>query len=690
MGRARAPAASAARRSRYVCELKIDGLAISLRYEGGRLRAGRHPRRRAGRRGRHRQRRHDRRRAQAAAGGRARRARGAGRGVHAGRRLRGAQRAAGRGRRRRPFVNPRNAAAGACARRTRRITASRELAFWTYQLGEVVGGPELTSHHETLELPGRARLPGQPRDPRCRRRSTRCRPTASTGRSTATTSTTRSTAWWSRSTTWPSGELLGFTSRRPAGRIAYKFPPEERTTLLNDILVSIGRTGRATPFAVLEPVFVGGSTVGLATLHNEDQVRAKDVRPGDTVIVRKAGDVIPEVVGPGRRRCGPRAPSRGSSPPSARARCGSTLVRPEGEADTAASSRRARSSATSASSTSAPAARWTSRGWASGPCMLLSERASCSDRPTSTACDRGRCSSSRAGASQRRQPAGRHRRAPRTGRCRGCSCASASAPRPGRRPRRWPRLRRPRRDHGRAGEADLATAEGVGPRHRRVDHTLVRRRRATGSWSSKLRAAGVDFGKRGGQPACPGAGGQGRRGHRHARGLQPRGGRGGHQGPGRQEPGQRVSKKTSPSWSGAEPGACKVTKAEEPGRARARRGRLPAPARDRRAARLTAAPSRGPGGRSSARRRNARCTAARLVLALVQLPEPRGDRVPAGVELLDRRARDVERLVQAAVFWAGSKRTSRIRVDRPRVRAVDGDDLLRSAACRPSMTSSPV
>ena len=63
-------------------------------------------------------------------------------------------------------------------------------------------------------------------------------------------------------------------------------------------MVSIGRTGRATPFAVLEPVFVGGSTVGLATLHNEDQVRLKDVRPGDTVVVRKAGDVIPEVVGP--------------------------------------------------------------------------------------------------------------------------------------------------------------------------------------------------------------------------------------------------------------------------------------------------------------------------------------------------------------------------------------------------------
>ena len=71
--------------------------------------------------------------------------------------------------------------------------------------------------------------------------------------------------------------------------------------MLRGIMVSIGRTGRATPFAQLEPVFVGGSTVGLATLHNQDEVARKDVRVGDTVIVRKAGDVIPEVVGPGAR-----------------------------------------------------------------------------------------------------------------------------------------------------------------------------------------------------------------------------------------------------------------------------------------------------------------------------------------------------------------------------------------------------
>ena len=91
-------------------------------------------------------------------------------------------------------------------------------------------------------------------------------------------------------------EDLGFTSRAPRWAIARKLPPEERTTRLLAIEVSIGRTGRATPYAVLEPVVVAGSTVSMATLHNQDQVALKDVRPGDLVIVRKAGDVIPEVV----------------------------------------------------------------------------------------------------------------------------------------------------------------------------------------------------------------------------------------------------------------------------------------------------------------------------------------------------------------------------------------------------------
>ncbi len=91
-------------------------------------------------------------------------------------------------------------------------------------------------------------------------------------------------------------DALGATSKSPRWAIAYKFPPEEKTTKVIDILVSVGRTGVLTPVAVMEPVFVAGSTVTHATLHNEDEVKRKDVRVGDTVIVRKAGDVIPEVV----------------------------------------------------------------------------------------------------------------------------------------------------------------------------------------------------------------------------------------------------------------------------------------------------------------------------------------------------------------------------------------------------------
>jgi DNA ligase (NAD+) len=127
-------------------------------------------------------------------------------------------------------------------------------------------------------------------------------------------------------------QTLGFTSNAPRWAIAFKFPPEERRTQLRDILVSIGRTGRATPYAVLEPVFVGGVTVGQATLHNEDQVRAKDVRPGDRVIVRRAGDVIPEVLGPVvAERPDDLAPWE--FPKTCPCPIGSELVRPEGEAE---------------------------------------------------------------------------------------------------------------------------------------------------------------------------------------------------------------------------------------------------------------------------------------------------------------------------------------------------------------------
>ena len=194
-------------------------------------------------------------------------------------------------------VNPRNAGAGSLRQKDPTITAKREMSMWSYQLGEVVGGPEFTSHHDTLEF---LRSLGFPVNP------------AITIVDSIEAVTQFCQEWKERRHELPyeidgvvikvddlsQREQLGFTSRAPRWAIAFKFPPEEKHTLLLDIQVSVGRTGRTTPFAVLEPVFVGGSTVGMATLHNRDQVAAKDVRPGDTVVVRKAGDVIPEVVGP--------------------------------------------------------------------------------------------------------------------------------------------------------------------------------------------------------------------------------------------------------------------------------------------------------------------------------------------------------------------------------------------------------
>ena len=194
-------------------------------------------------------------------------------------------------------VNPRNAGAGSLRQKDSAITAQRDLSLWSYQLGEVVGGPEFTSHHSTLEYLQKYGFPVNPEI---------------TMLDSIDSVLQFCQTWQERRHELPyeidgavvkvddlaQRELLGFTSRAPRWAIAFKFPPEERHTILQDIQISVGRTGRVTPFAVLEPVFVGGSTVGMATLHNRDQVVAKDVRPGDTVVVRKAGDVIPEVVGP--------------------------------------------------------------------------------------------------------------------------------------------------------------------------------------------------------------------------------------------------------------------------------------------------------------------------------------------------------------------------------------------------------
>ncbi len=124
-------------------------------------------------------------------------------------------------------------------------------------------------------------------------------------------------------------EALGFTARAPRWAIAFKFPPEEKRTVLREIRVQVGRTGVLTPVAEFDPVLVAGSTIARATLHNIDEVRRKNVRVGDTIVVHKAGDVIPEVVGP-VLELRP-ADSVDFEMPAACPSCGSPVVREEGE-----------------------------------------------------------------------------------------------------------------------------------------------------------------------------------------------------------------------------------------------------------------------------------------------------------------------------------------------------------------------
>ncbi len=228
------------------------------------------------------------------------------------------------------FANPRNAAAGSLRQKDSRVTASRDLDFFAYQLGVQEGGPALRSHHETLEWLGTLGLPVNPEVARLANLD-------AIGAFCERAEEMRHSLGYEvdgaviKVDDLAQRDEMGSTSRAPRWAIACKFPPEEKTTTLLGIMVSIGRTGRATPFARLEPVFVGGSTVGLATLHNQDEVARKDVRPGDVVVVRKAGDVIPEVVGPvmAKRKKGAR---RWKFPTDCPA-CGTALVRLDGESD---------------------------------------------------------------------------------------------------------------------------------------------------------------------------------------------------------------------------------------------------------------------------------------------------------------------------------------------------------------------
>ncbi|HEV8056966.1 MAG TPA: NAD-dependent DNA ligase LigA, partial [Actinomycetota bacterium] len=229
----------------------------------------------------------------------------------------------------RAFANPRNAAAGSLRQKDPKISASRPLALFVHSFG-YAEGVRFDSHSGFLDWCRDARLPVAP---------------TSEVKQDVDGVMTYLEHWEAHrhSVDWEvdgavikidqvaQQQELGATSHAPRWAIAYKFPPEERTALLRKIDVHTGRTGKVTPFAVLEPVVVGGVTITYATLHNESEVARKDVREGDSVIVRRAGDVIPEIVGPvlAKRKKG----ARKWKFPTTCSSCGTELVRPPGEAD---------------------------------------------------------------------------------------------------------------------------------------------------------------------------------------------------------------------------------------------------------------------------------------------------------------------------------------------------------------------
>lgn len=232
------------------------------------------------------------------------------------------------------FVNPRNAAAGAVRQLDSAITARRPLSFYAYGLGEVTpgaeGGPAFDTHQALLQALKNWGFPVS-------------------SLATIASGATELVAYYEtiarqrdalpfdidgvvyKVNSLALQQRMGFVTREPRWAVAHKFPAQEMLTTVQAIEVQVGRTGKLTPVAKLAPVFVGGVTVTNATLHNEDEARRKDVRVGDTVAVRRAGDVIPEVVSvlPERRL----AAAAVFTMPAQCPVCGSAAVREEGEAD---------------------------------------------------------------------------------------------------------------------------------------------------------------------------------------------------------------------------------------------------------------------------------------------------------------------------------------------------------------------
>ena len=195
-----------------------------------------------------------------------------------------------------PFANPRNAAAGSLRQKDPKVTARRDLATFLYAVADTAP-LHVGSQHEFLQWLRDAGFSVNP-NVRC------CATPAEVHAFCAEALAHRGDLDYDidgvvvKVDSFAQQDELGFTARAPRWAIAFKFPPEEKTTVLREIRIQVGRTGVLTPVAEFDPVTVAGSTIARATLHNIDEIRRKNVRVGDTIVVHKAGDVIPEVVGP--------------------------------------------------------------------------------------------------------------------------------------------------------------------------------------------------------------------------------------------------------------------------------------------------------------------------------------------------------------------------------------------------------
>lgn len=194
------------------------------------------------------------------------------------------------------FVNPRNAAAGSLRQLDSKITAKRPLSFFAYGVGELVGVPMPETHSALLDWYVTLGIPVNDRRDVVQGAAGLLAFYRTVGEARESLPYDIDGVVY-KVNHRDEQDRLGFVSRAPRFALAHKFPAQEALTTLLDIEVQVGRTGAITPVARLAPVFVGGATVTNATLHNEDEIRRKDVMIGDTVIVRRAGDVIPEVVG---------------------------------------------------------------------------------------------------------------------------------------------------------------------------------------------------------------------------------------------------------------------------------------------------------------------------------------------------------------------------------------------------------